>query len=137
MKFIIDNLALIAIALVSGGMLLWTSFARGGSPGGVSAAEAVRLMNREKGVLIDVCEPGEHAAGHCTGARNIPLDQLEKRAAELPKNKQLPVLLMCQTGARSGRAAATLRKLGYERALPVNGGLRAWREAGLPVEKAA
>ncbi len=135
MKFIIDNLALVAIAVLSGGMLLWSSFSRGG--GGVAPAEAVRQINREKGVLIDVCEPGEHAAGHCTGARNIPLDQLEKRAAELPKNKQLPVLLMCQTGARSGRAAATLRKLGYERALPVNGGLRAWREAGLPVEKAA
>ena len=136
MKFVIDNLALIAIAVISGGMLLWTSFSRGSSSGGVSAAEAVRLMNREKGVLIDVCEPSEHAAGHCVGSRNIPLGELEKRVAELPKNKQLPVLLMCQSGARAGRAAATLRKLGYERALAVNGGLRAWREAGLPVEKA-
>jgi rhodanese-related sulfurtransferase len=136
LKFVIDNLALIAIAVISGGMLLWTSFSRGSSSGGVSAAEAVRLMNREKGVLIDVCEPSEHAAGHCVGSRNIPLGELEKRVAELPKNKQLPVLLMCQSGARSGRAAATLRKLGYERALAVNGGLRAWREAGLPVEKA-
>ena len=136
MKFVIDNLALIAIAVISGGMLLWTSFSRGSGGGGVPPAEAVRLMNREKGVLIDVCEPSEHAAGHCTGARNIPLAQLEQRAAELPKNKQLPVLLMCQSGARASRAAATLRKLGYERALPVSGGLRAWREAGLPVEKA-
>ncbi len=135
MKFIIDNLALIAIAVVSGGMLLWTSFSRPGSSGGVSAAEAVRLMNREKGVLIDVCEASEHAAGHCVGSRNIPLGDLERRAAELPKNKQLPVLLMCQSGSRSARAAAALRKLGYQRALPVQGGLRAWREAGLPVEK--
>ena len=135
LKFIIDNLALIAVAVISGGMLLWTSFSRGGGSGGVTAAEAVRLMNREKGVMIDVCEPGEHAAGHCTGSRNIPVGELEKRAAELPKNKQLPVLLMCQSGARASRAAATLRKLGYERALPVSGGLRAWRDAGLPVEK--
>ncbi len=136
MKFVIDNLALIAIAVISGGMLLWSSFSRGGGSGGVSAAEAVRLMNREKGVLIDVCEPAEHASGHGVGARNIPLGELEKRAAELPKNKQLPVLLLCQSGARAGRAATTLRKLGYARALPVSGGLRAWREAGLPVEKA-
>ena len=55
MKFIIDNLALIAIAVVSGGMLLWTSFSRSGSGGGVAPAEAVRQLNREKGVLIDVC----------------------------------------------------------------------------------
>ena len=135
MKFIIDNLALIAIAVVSGGMLLWSSFSRGSSSGGVSAAEAVRLMNREKGVMIDVCEAAEHAAGHCVGARNIPLGELDQRAAELPKNKQVPVLLMCQSGARAARAAGKLRKLGYERAAAVNGGLRAWREAGLPVEK--
>ena len=135
MKFIIDNLALIAIALVSGGMLLWSSFSRGSSSGGVSTAEAVRLMNRDKGVMIDVCEASEHAAGHCVGARNIPLGELEQRAAELPKNKQLPVLLMCQSGARAARAAGKLRKLGYAQAVPVNGGLRAWREAGLPVEK--
>ena len=135
MKFIIDNLALIAIAVVSGGMLLWSSFSRGGGSGGVTTAEAVRLMNREKGVMIDVCETTEHAAGHCVGARNIPLGELENRAAELPKNKQTPVLLMCQSGARATRAANTLRKLGYERAVAVQGGLRAWREAGLPVEK--
>ncbi len=135
MKFIIDNLALIAIAVVSGGMLLWSSFSRGGGAGGVTTAEAVRLMNREKGVMIDVCETTEHAAGHCVGARNIPLGELENRAAELPKNKQTPVLLMCQSGARATRAANTLRKLGYERAVAVQGGLRAWREAGLPVEK--
>jgi rhodanese-related sulfurtransferase len=92
-------------------------------------------MNRDKGVMIDVCEASEHAAGHCVGARNIPLGELEQRAAELPKNKQLPVLLMCQSGARAARAAGKLRKLGYDHAVPVNGGLRAWREAGLPVEK--
>lgn len=135
LKFIIDNLALIAIAVVSGGMLLWSSFSRGSASGGVSTAEAVRLMNREKGVMIDVCDAAEHAAGHCVGSRNIPLGELEQRAAELPKNKQLPVVLMCQSGARASRAAAKLRKLGYERAVPVSGGLRAWREAGLPVEK--
>ena len=135
MKFIIDNLALVAIAVLSGGMLLWSSFARGGGGGGVAPAEAVRQINREKGVLIDVCEPGEHAAGHGVGARNIPLGQLEQRLAELPKNKALPVLVLCQSGARAGRAATTLRKHGYQRAVAVAGGLRAWREAGLPVEK--
>ena len=134
MKFVIDNLALIAIALVSGGMLLWSTFARG-TGGGVTPAEAVRLVNREKGVLIDVCEPAEHSAGHCPGSRNIPLGQIEQRQSDLPKNKETPVLVMCQSGARASRAAMTLRKLGYMRATAVAGGLRAWREAGLPVEK--
>jgi rhodanese-related sulfurtransferase len=134
LKFIIDNYALIFAALISGGLLLWTSFSRSGG-GAVAPAEAVRQINREKGVLIDVCEPGEHAAGHGTGARNIPLGQLAQRLGELPKNKEQPVLVLCQSGARASRAAATLRQQGWSRASAVEGGLRAWREAGLPVEK--
>lgn len=133
MRFILDNLPLIGIALISGGMLLWTSLSRG--TGGVSPAEAVRLINHEKGVLIDVCEPAEHAAGHCPGARNIPLGQIDKRLGELPKNKDLPVLVACQSGMRAERAAAALRRQGWTRATAIAGGLRAWREAGLPVDK--
>ena len=135
MQFLIDNWMLILVAFVSGGMLVWP-MVRGGAAGGLSVgtAEAVRLINREKGVLIDVCEPAEFAAGHAIGARNIPLGSLQG-AKELPTNKTVPVLLICATGARSGRAAAMLRKAGHERALSVAGGLRAWREASLPVEK--
>ena len=118
-------------------MLLWP-LVKGGAAGSgaVSTAEAVRLINREKGVLIDVCEPTEYAAGHATGARNVPLSQLED-AKGLPTNKALPVLVMCATGARSSRAAAQLRKAGYERATAVAGGNAAWREAQLPIDKGA
>jgi rhodanese-related sulfurtransferase len=100
----------------------------------VGTAEAVRLINREKGVLIDVSEPAEYASGHAVGARNIPFGSLEG-AKELPSNKALPLLLICPTGARAGRAAGLLRKAGYEKAMAVTGGLNAWREAGLPVDK--
>jgi rhodanese-related sulfurtransferase len=66
----------------------------------------VRLINREKGVLIDVCEPAEFAAGHAIGARNVPLGQLDGAKA-LPSNKTLPVVLMCaRARARPRRAAA-------------------------------
>lgn len=137
MQFIVDNWMLILVAFVSGGMLVWPMVS-GGAGGGVSVgtAEAVRLINREKGVLVDVCEPAEYAAGHAIGARNIPLGSLQG-AKELPSNKTVPVLLICASGARSARAAAQLRKAGYERALSIAGGLRAWREASLPVEKSA
>ena len=101
----------------------------------MTAAQAVLKVNREKGVLIDVCEPAEHQAGHAPGCRNIPLGQLDQRLADLPKDKNTPVLVMCQSGMRARRAAAQLRKQGYVNAAAVNGGLRAWREAGLPVDK--
>lgn len=133
MNFFAENWILILVAFVSGAMLVWP-LARGGGGTSVGTSEAVRLINREKGVLIDVCEPGEFAAGHAKGARNIPLGSLEG-SKDLPSNKSLPLLLMCASGARAGRAAALLRKAGYERALAVSGGNGAWREAGLPIER--
>jgi len=134
-KFLVDNWLLILVALVSGGMLIWPMLgkARGG---GVSTQEAVRLINREKAVLVDVCEPDEFAAGHAAGARNVPLGSLEGSKA-LPSNKALPLVLLCPSGARAARAAGVLRKAGYEHAVAVTGGTAAWRDASLPVEKSA
>ncbi len=137
MKFIFDNWILIVAALTSGTLLAWPVLRRGAAgSGSVSTNEAVRLINREKAVLIDVCEPAEFAAGHAAGARNIPLGSLEG-AKGLPTNKALPVVVMCASGARAGRAAAQLRKLGHEKAVALAGGTAAWREASLPIEKSA
>ena len=135
MKFIIDNWMLILMAAASGGLLLFQAF-QSKVGGGVATNEAVRLINRDKGVLIDVCEPAEFAAGHAVGARNIPLGSLDGAKA-LPTNKALPLVLLCASGARAGRAAAQLRKAGFENAVAVSGGLPAWRQAGLPIEKGA
>lgn len=134
MKFLLENWWLILTALVSGGMLLWPTL-RGSSGASVTPNEAVNLINREKAVVIDVCEPAEHAAGHVSGARNIPLGSLSEGAKGLPANKTQPIVLVCQSGARSGRAVAILHKLGYENARSLAGGLGAWREANLPVAK--
>lgn len=137
MNFFVENWHLFLVAFVSGGLLLWPLVRQGGGgAGSVGTAEAVRLINREKGVLIDVSEPAEFAAGHAQGARNVPFGQIEG-AKELPSNKALPILLLCPTGARAGRAAALLRKAGYERATAITGGTAAWREAQLPVAKVA
>lgn len=135
MDFLIHNWALISVALVSGGMLVWP-LVKGGAGGGLNTANAVQLINREKAVVVDVSETEEFAAGHIGGARNVPLNQLEARLPETVKNKALPVLLVCPTGARATRALAIAKKLGYEKAQVLAGGLKAWKEANLPVEKA-
>ena len=134
MKFLFDNWALILVAFVSGAMLVWPAAVRGRA-GGLSASGAVQLINREKAVVVDVCEAEEFAAGHVVGARNVPLGQLETRLPEVVKNKQLPVILVCARGARAQRALATAKKLGYEQAQVLAGGMTAWKEANLPVEK--
>ena len=127
---------LIAVALMSAGMLAWPVITGGGGPGPVTAAGAVQLINREKAVVVDVCEAGEYASGHVAGARHAPLGELEQKLPGLVKNKATPVILVCASGARSGRAVSIARKLGYEQALSLSGGMRSWRDANLPVEKA-
>jgi rhodanese-related sulfurtransferase len=137
LEFLIQNWYLVLAAAVSGGLLLWPQLKGGGGGGSsVNTAEAIRLINREKAVLIDVSEPAEFAAGHPGGARNVPLGQLEG-SKDLPSNKALPLVLVCPTGARASRAVSLLRKAGHEKVLSLAGGLRAWRDANLPVEKSA
>jgi rhodanese-related sulfurtransferase len=138
MAFIIENWILILAALVSGGMLLWPVVKPGAGGAAITTTEAVRLINREKGVLVDVSEPAEFAAGHAGGARNVPLGQITAEGAKgLPTNKTIPVVLLCPTGTRSAKAATLLRKAGHAGAVAVAGGTAAWREASLPIEKTA
>ena len=135
MTFLIDNWYLILVAVASGAMLVWPVL-RGAGASGLSTAQAVQLINREKAVVIDVCEAAEFAAGHVAGARHVPLGELQERLPGLVKNKALPLVLVCASGSRSQRAVAIAKGLGYDKADSLAGGLKAWREASLPVEKA-
>ncbi len=137
MKFFIDNWFLFLAAAVSGGLLLWPLINKGaGGSSKLSTNDAVQLINRERAVLIDVSEPAEYAAGHAAGAKSVPIGKLEA-STDLPKNKALPLVVVCPTGARASRAVATLNKLGFANARALAGGFNAWRDANLPVEKTA
>jgi rhodanese-related sulfurtransferase len=136
-KFFLDTWFLFVAAAVSGGLLLWPMLNKNaGGASKVSTNDAVQLINREKAVLIDVSEPAEYAAGHVAGSKSVPLGELEASNA-LPKNKSLPLVVVCPTGTRAGRAVATLKKLGFENSRALAGGFAAWRAANLPVEKTA
>jgi rhodanese-related sulfurtransferase len=127
---------LIVVVLVSGGMLLWPLVTGGGGMGaGLTPASAVQLINREHAVVVDVRELEEFAAGHVGGARNVPLGQLQDKLPGVVKNKTVPLLLTCATGARAQRAVAVAKKLGYDKAQAIAGGLKAWQAANLPTEK--
>ena len=136
MKFLIDNWMLISVAFASGGMLFWPLISSSMNAGALSASAAVQLINRQKAVVVDVCEASEFAAGHVTGAKNVPLSELEARLPGVVKNKTVPLIMVCASGARSSRAVAIAKKLGYEQAQSLGGGLKAWKDANLPYEKA-
>lgn len=136
MKFLADytNLALIAIALISGGLLAWPVFSRRGGKG-LSASEATQLINRKHAVVLDVRSSDEFNGGHLPQARHVEFDTLAEKIGQIVKNKTAPVLLVCKNGHSSVRAQAILRQLGYAEAFSLQGGVDAWRQAGLPVVK--
>jgi rhodanese-related sulfurtransferase len=134
-KFVTDNIFLVALALVSGGMLIWPALRRGAGGASVTTLEATLLINQQNALVLDVREASEYEKGHMLHARNIPLGQLEARAGELEKQKAKPVIVVCDTGNRAGKAASVLRRLGFEKVHTLGGGIGAWRQAGLPLEK--
>jgi rhodanese-related sulfurtransferase len=134
-SYVADNWYWMVAAAASGAALLWLRIKEGGGPaGGLSPTEVVQLINKERAKVIDVCQPAEFAAAHVAGAKNIPLGELEG-SKNLPGNKKQPLIVVCAAGVRSAKAAAQLKTMGYENVHSLAGGLKAWREANLPIEK--
>ena len=102
-------------------------------PNTVDVATVKALQDRADVVVLDVREQTEYDAGHIPGVKLIPLGQVPSRMAEIPKDK--PVIVTCRSGNRSGQAADFLRQQGYTNVHNMEGGITAWQQAGLPIEK--
>ena len=135
LKFVTDNIFLVAVAFVSGAMLVWPAVRRAGAGASVSTLQATLLINQQNALVLDVREAVEYEKGHMLNARNIAIGEIDARAAEIEKYKAKPVIIVCDNDNRSGRAATVLRKLGFEQVFTLSGGIGAWRQAGLPLEK--
>lgn len=137
MEFIQQNIPLILLALGSGVGFLFLTFRSAGADSGLTPTQATLLINREGAQVIDVRATDEYVGGHLPESRNIPLDQLEARAGELDRLKDVPLILVCQTGTRSIAASKQLAKLGFAKVNNLAGGIAGWRAAGLPLRKGA
>ena len=126
---------LVAVAFVSGGMLLWPLVRRSAGGPWVDPLQATQLINREDALVLDVREPGEFSAGHVLGAKSLPLSRLDALPGDVARRKEKPVIVYCEGGERSSKALSALRKQGFTRVANLSGGLKAWQQAGLPVEK--
>ncbi len=137
LKFLTDpwNMFLVAVAFVSGAMLILPLVRRAAAGASISTLQATLLINQQNALVLDVREAAEYEKGHMLNARNIAFGELEARAAEIEKHKAKPVIVACDDGNRSGRAATALRKRGFEQVFTLSGGIGAWRQAGLPLEK--
>jgi rhodanese-related sulfurtransferase len=132
-KFILDNILAVSIALASGLALLLPALMPRGKR--ASPQQVVQLINRGKTVLVDIRTPEEFAAGHLRDAKNIPLADFAARIGELDKSKGKNIVVVCQTGARVDKAMKQLQAAGFTDPVGMEGGQAAWLAANLPVVK--
>jgi len=127
------------VAILFGTLMANPTFAGGGEtfqPVEASSISAAELHKRREAmtapVVIDVRTAGEYDSGHIPGALNIPFDQVAERIAEVEAPHG--VALYCMIGPRARKGESALLAAGYEKVLHLEGGLAAWKAAGLPVE---
>ena len=136
MQFLYTNWMLVLIMFMSGAMLLYPLIQRRAS--GMSEVGNVRLthlMNREDATVLDVREGKDLGATKIIGAVHVPFSQLKDRMDTLAIDKTKPVVVYDARGQRATMAGSSLKAAGFTQLYSLNGGFKAWSEAGLPVEK--
>ena len=117
-------------------MLLWPMLTKGGGTR-VTVPQATLMINQRKAVLVDIRDDDfVNNAGVVPNAKRVAIKDLKDKANTLAKTKETPLIVLCQTGARSGAAATVLKTAGYSDVFVLDGGVNAWKEAGMPVKKA-
>jgi len=119
--------------VLSGGMQAWDRAGHEVSRADLAGADVARMLIAEGAVPLDVRERNEFADGHIPGALHIPLGDLEDRAAEIPDD--LPIVTYCGHGERSATALSLLERLDFQGLTNLDGGIEAWREARLEIER--
>ena len=131
----IDNLALIALLLVSGAALFLPTLSTLISGKGLSPTEATIWMNRRKAAVLDLRPEDAFKAGHLPGAKHIPSSEIAAKIEKLKLDRKNPLILVCETGLSSRKAIAEVQKLGFAEVGTLDGGVQAWQAAALPLVK--
>ncbi len=131
----IDNLALIALLLVSGAALFLPTLSTLIGGKGLSPTEATIWINRRKAYVLDLRSEEEYKAGHLPGAKFANSSALTAAIEKLKLDRKLPVVLVCDTGAQSRKLLAESQELGFVEVGVLDGGVQAWKAAALPLVK--
>jgi len=135
-EFATNNLLLVAALAVIAALIIKTEIGlKLSNIKQLNVNEAVRLMNDDNVVILDVREGSEYSSGHIRDAIHIPISSLVKRLNELEKYKNKPILAYCRSGSRSNGACNTLSKQGFESVSNLAGGIMSWTSANLPITK--
>jgi rhodanese-related sulfurtransferase len=131
----IDNLALIALMMVSGAALFLPTLSTLISGKGLSPTEATIWMNRRKAAVLDLRSEEAFKAGHLPGAKHVLSNEITAKIDKLKLDRQNPLILVCETGTSSRKAMTEVQKLGFAEVGILDGGVQAWQAAALPLVK--
>jgi rhodanese-related sulfurtransferase len=131
----IDNLALIALMLVSGAVLFLPTLSTLIGGKGLSPTEATIWMNRRKAAVLDLRSEEAFKAGHLPGAKHVLSNEITAKIEKLKLDRKNPLILVCETGASSRKAISEVQKLGFAEVGALDGGVQAWQAAALPLVK--
>jgi rhodanese-related sulfurtransferase len=134
--FVVQHIGLVAVFVASGFMLVWPELSRlVGGADEIGTFEATRLMNQGSTLILDVGEDKDFAAGHLPRARNIPVRDLAGRLEEIARYREKAVIVSARNNAQAAAAVRALKRAGFKSVYQLRGGLAAWQQASLPVEK--
>ena len=142
LDFFFENILLISIAFVSGGLLIWPLLTKNIGVKRLGTAEATTMLNRKNGILIDLREDDDLSGGIIPQAERIPSSILLKQRGEFDKyrkkfqdkkNQNKPIILMGNKASPVSVIGKLLKDNGFEEVFCLDGGIESWIEAGLPV----
>lgn len=132
-EFIGNHVLLVAAWVLTLAMLLWNESRRAGKA--VTPAIATQMINKEDAVILDIRPKKEWDTGRITGARHIPMAELDRRIDELNKYKEKPIIVVCNLGQTAGAATKKLKAAGFDNVMRLSGGMTEWKGQSLPVVK--
>ncbi len=129
-QFLIDNIVLVAVAVVSGGMLVWPMVAQRKMGAAVSNEVAIEFINKKNAQVIDLRDHKEFKRGAIASSTNIPFEQFAERLDQVAKDR--PIILVDATDTNSRKASELLRSKGYNNVYILINGIKGWVDAKLP-----
>ncbi|MCB1725215.1 MAG: rhodanese-like domain-containing protein [Chromatiaceae bacterium] len=135
LEFAGNHMMLLAAFFVVLSALLWNLAADPGGKNAVDPLAATAMINHEEAIVLDVRSMAEFKDGHIVNAINIPINGLGNSIKQLEKHRHRPIVAVCRSGSRSGAACSLLRKQGFENVKNLRGGMLAWQNANLPVNR--
>ena len=133
LRFIIEQWVLVVALFVCIIMLIRNENQKSGPA--LSPQQAIKIINQENGIFLDVRDFREFKDGHIVAAINIPFNKLLEQLSQIEKYKDQPIVVVCKMGHQSGAGCKQLKSEGFQRVFKMTGGMFEWNNLQLPIVK--